>query len=130
MAASAVWLGLLGIGFTFFGAELAVFTGTGLSTTFTLLLQLLGALYLGFAMLNWMAQGAAIGGIYNRPAALANLAHFFIGGMALAKVLLANPGIDYAFYIMGLLYVVFALLFGWILFRSPVPQKMFARSEK
>tara|TARA_R110000850_G_scaffold18873_9_gene57913 strand:+ start:969 stop:1307 length:339 start_codon:yes stop_codon:yes gene_type:complete len=43
------------------------------------LLQILGALYFGFGMLNWMNKGRPIGGIYNRPVAIANLSHCRIG---------------------------------------------------
>jgi hypothetical protein len=120
MVFSAFLLALIGIAFTFFGAELAVFTGTGLSVTFQLLLQLLGALYFGFAMLNCMAKGAVMGGIYNRPIAIANFAHFFIGGMALVKAVINHPGISYAIWALAFLYTLFALLFGYVLFRNPV----------
>ena len=36
------------------------------------LMQIVGALYFGFGMLNWMNKGRPIGGIYNRPVAIAN----------------------------------------------------------
>ena len=124
MALSALLLALVGLAFTFFGAELAVFTGTGLSVTFQLILQLLGALYVGFAMLNWMAKGSAIGGIYNRPIAIANFAHFFIGGMALLKVVFNHPGVSPAIWALALVYLLFAFLFGYIVFfRSPVTKQ-------
>lgn len=45
------------------------------------LVQILGALYFGFGMLNWMNKGLPIGGIYNRPVAIANLSHFMIAGL-------------------------------------------------
>lgn len=119
MILSALLLALIGLAFTFFGAELAVFTGTGLSVTFQLFLQIMGALFFGFAMLNWMAKANVMGGIYNRPIAIANFAHFFIGGMALAKTVVQHPGVSYAVWALAILYALFALLFGVILFRNP-----------
>ena len=124
MGSSAFFLALIGIGFSFFGAESAVFTGTGLSSTLQLILQILGALYFAFAMLNWMAKGSAIGGIYNRPIAIANFAHFFIGGLALLKAVIANPGLSYGIWVFAFIYALFAGLFGYLLFfRNPVTAK-------
>lgn len=44
--------------------------------------QVAGALYLGFAMLNWMSTGARMGGIYARPLVMANLVRLVAGGLA------------------------------------------------
>ena len=46
---------------------------------------------LPFAMLNWMAKGVIIGGIYSRPIVIANLAHFLIGDLELIKAVI-HPG--------------------------------------
>jgi len=43
--------------------------------------QLLGAAWLGLAMLNWMSRGVSIGGIYARPLVVTNLAHTFPAAM-------------------------------------------------
>ena len=47
--------------------------------------QACGVLYLGFAILNWMAKDDLIGGIYSRPVAMGNFLHFFTIAMALVK---------------------------------------------
>ena len=85
-----------------------------------LALQLLGAFYFAFAMLNWMAKGSFIGGIYNRPVSIANLAHFLIGGLAMVKALINHPALPWAIAIIAILYLVFAAIFGFLLFRNPV----------
>jgi hypothetical protein len=85
MRASAVMLGALGAGATFLPREVLVHAGTAPMGFSVVLVQLAGALYLGFAMLNWMAQGSIIGGIYSRPVAIGNLAHFTIGALGLIK---------------------------------------------
>lgn len=128
MSGSAFFLALIGIGFTFFGAEIAVFTGTGLSKTFQLILQLLGALYFAFAMLNWMAKGITMGGIYNRPIAIANFTHFLMGSLALIKAVVSNPGLSYGIWGLAAVYAFFALVFGWILYRNPANKLAVANS--
>jgi hypothetical protein len=70
-------------------------------------------------MLNWMAKGSLIGGIYNRPIAIANLTHFFIGAAALIKAVLGNPGMHYTVWILAGIYLVFTILFGIIFSRHP-----------
>src|SRR5665213_2167682 len=90
MALSAIFLALIGVSLTFLPDEIAVLTGIGTSKALLLLLQILGALYFSMAMLNWMAKGSIIGGIYNRPVVMANLTHFLIVEIYLAKALMNN----------------------------------------
>jgi hypothetical protein len=82
-------------------------------------LQFLGAAYFAFAMLNWMAKGAIIGGIYNRPIAIANLSHFVIGGIALTKAVLSNHQLPLIFSIMAVFYIATACIFGLVISRHP-----------
>lgn len=82
-------------------------------------LQILGALYLGFAGLNWMARGNLIGGFYSRPVAIGNLMHFLTAGLAILKAM--APSFSHGI-LWGLAapYALFAVAFGIILFRHPV----------
>lgn len=89
------------------------------------LLQIIGALYFGFGMLNWMNKGRPIGGIYNRPVAIANLSHFMIAGLALLKGLSSIANIPLAIWALGIIYIGFGIAFGIILFRHPSPEKSF-----
>ena len=117
MTVSAGLMGFSGIALIFMPAEILNFM-TGELAGNTLILQILGSLYFAFAMLNWMARGNLIGGIYSRPVAIANLTHFFIGGMALLKSTGHNnlPVI----WITGLIYLMLAILFGIVVYTSPV----------
>ncbi len=119
MTLSAVTLAVIGIGLTFFPGEILQYLGIASSTPLLIILQLLGALYFGFAMLNWMAKGALIGGIYNKPVAVANAAHFLIGGLALVKALINNSGSPFLLWILGGIYLVFAVSFGIIFNTHP-----------
>ncbi|MEO8852312.1 MAG: hypothetical protein ABI359_00940 [Ginsengibacter sp.] len=117
MSISAVLLGATGIVLTFMPEEVSrVLNLTG-STP--IVFQILGALYFGFAMLNWTAKGNLIGGIYSRPVAIGNFSHFIIGGLALIKLAIHNPGWT-AGWICSIVYLIFALLFGWVFFNNPV----------
>lgn len=119
MALSAIFLAVIGIGLTFMPQEIAVFTGLGFTKIYQLQLQILGALFFAFAMLNWMAKGSIIGGIYNRPIAIANFTHFFIGGVALVKAVVGNMHLHYTVWILAIIYSIFAILFGIIFSRHP-----------
>ena len=120
MASSAVSLALIGLGLTFLATEIADYFLVSSSIIFQLFIQILGALYFAFAILNWMAKGNVIGGIYNRPIAIANFAHFLVGGLALIKSLMKHPDLPFAIWTVAGLYIIFALLFGMVFFRSPV----------
>ncbi|PVY42214.1 hypothetical protein C8E01_10380 [Pontibacter virosus] len=121
MTFSAAVLAVLGIAFTFLPEELAVYLGSEPGPLDVVLLQVVGALYLGFAMLNWMAKGSLIGGIYNRPICIANFAHFFIGAMALLKFLFRHPEQPVLLWILCAVYAGLAAWFGLTLFQHPLP---------
>ena len=84
-----------------------------------LVVQIGGALYLGFAMMNWMAKGVLIGGIYARPLAVGNFAHFLIGALALLKYALAVQGL-WLVWVFAVVYLLLAIVFGIVLFTHPL----------
>ncbi len=119
MAASAVLLAILGLAATFAPDEVLRSLGHATGGVLPLIVQLLGALYLGFAILNWSAKDSLIGGIYNRPVALGNFLHFVAGALALGKGLsrgVMTPEVA----VLAAVYAAFAVLFGIVMFTSPV----------
>ncbi|HEX3067775.1 MAG TPA: hypothetical protein VHX14_04310 [Thermoanaerobaculia bacterium] len=122
MASSAVVMGALGVAATFLPQEIIASLGGGTGRTLPLLVQVLGALYLGFAMLNWMAKESLIGGIYSRPVSMGNFLHFAIAGVALIKAVAAG---ERAATVLGCtaIYVVFAIAFGTVVFGRAKPAK-------
>ena len=76
MMLSAVFLAVLGFATSYAPDKVLGMHGTVPDNATLLLIQMMGALYLGFAILNWTARGAIIGGIYARPLALGNFLHF------------------------------------------------------
>ena len=116
MASSALFMGALGIAASFFSHELLRFVGAAVQTPTVLLMQVCGALYVGFAFLNWYLRGFVIGGIYNRPLALANLLHFAVVAVTLVK---AAPALDSGLvWVITGVYVVFAAWFGLVMFSA------------
>lgn len=119
IAASAISMALEGVLLTFAPELLLAALNADVSPISLLLGQVLGALYLGFAMLNWMGRGSPTGGIYNRPLVVANLLHFLVAGLALIKYVLAAPSQPLILWIAAGLYALFAVLFGRMMFTSP-----------
>ncbi len=111
-------MGLAGLAASFAPGELLAAIGVQPAALLTLGVQLLGSLYVGFALLNWTARGNAIGGIYGRPVALGNFVHFTVGALALVK---GTPHGSLVPLVPAFVYGVFAILFGFVVFgRSPV----------
>ncbi|MFD0766687.1 hypothetical protein ACFQZI_17630 [Mucilaginibacter lutimaris] len=123
MILSALFLAIAGTSLMFFPQEMSAYIGIGSNKYFALGIQIMGGLYFGFAMINWMAKGAIIGGIYNRPIAIGNFAHFFIGAIALVKAILADANMPFAIWILAAMYSLFAIVFGILFNRHPGVQE-------
>ena len=114
MSSSALVMAALGVAATFLPQEIIAALG-GSGRTLPLLVQVLGAAYLGFAMLNWMAKESLIGGIYSRPVSMGNFLHFAVAGIALVKAVVAGER-AVAVLVCTAIYVVFAVAFGAVVF--------------
>jgi hypothetical protein len=80
--------------------------------------QLIGAALLGYAIANWTARGAALGGIYGRAVVAGNQAHLMIGAL-----LLLTHGIEMgaprpAYWVLTIFYVIGAAFFSYLMFFS------------
>lgn len=121
MTLSALFMAVLGAVASFMPQEILVHFGTLPEPLAVLLVQGAGALYLGFALLDWFARGVLIGGIYARPVSAGNFVHFAIGAITLVKLLftLRSPLV----VTLAVLYTVFAVWFALVIFtpsgRSP-----------
>ena len=118
MIASSIVTGLLGLTASFFPKEISNYAGFSPTEMLTLFVQVTGALYVGFAIMNWMAKTVLIGGIYAKPLAMGNFAHFMIAAIALVKAALNNSMLPYL-WIIAIVYLIFAVLFGIVLFANP-----------
>ena len=115
MVASTVVLGLAGVAASFAPAEILAGLGVPVMAPLPVIIQLLGASYLGFAMANWTAKDNMIGGIYARPLSIGNFMHFMVGALALLKSAVAG-GSGTPVVIAAIAYAVFAVMFGSLVF--------------
>jgi hypothetical protein len=120
MSLSAFSMGLIGLLCTFLPDEMLMLMGLDWVKYLSLFIQVLGALYLGFAMLNWTAKANLIGGIYSKPIAMANFTHYMIGALAIVKYLMTHHDMITLLLLPLLIYVIFAICFAKVSFTSPV----------
>src|SRR5690606_6611462 len=120
MTTSATMLGATGVILTFASDIVLQTLHIDTNPTSILLGQVIGGLYFGYSMLNWMTKASLIGGIYNRPVAIANFAHFFIAGLAITNTLIANSILPTVLWMACAVFLVLRLLFICILFRHPI----------
>jgi hypothetical protein len=118
MGLSAAFMAGLGLAASFLPQELLSWSGSQPVGTAVLAMQVAGALYLGFAMLNWMARPNLIGGVYGRPVALGNFVHFAVVAVVLLKALLAGQ-LPAGTAALAAAYAAFAAWFGLVLFTHP-----------
>ena len=123
MMASAFFLGALGISFTFLPEEILQYFHIAENQLLTLLLQVLGALYLGFAMLNWMTKNSIMGGIYGRPLVVSNFLHFGVSAIALLKVAFKSDHVSLV-WTWAIFYTILAITFAYLLFTHPKKQEV------
>lgn len=119
MSASAITLGALGALATFVPERVLGAFGAAATPGAVLLGQVVGALYLGFASLNWMSRDNILGGIYSRPQVVANLVHYLTAGIALLRGAARNPDLV-VLWPLAVMYALFAAAFGVVMFRHPL----------
>ena len=119
MIISAIFLAVNGFGFTFFPNEIAGLLINDDNYIFILILQILGALYLGFSILNWMSKASLIGGIYNKPILIGNLLHFLNASIAMIKLTFKAETNLQLIFSYTIIYSLFTLFFGYVFFTNP-----------
>ena len=119
MASSALFCAIIGILLSFLPDEILDCLSVEPTIITILFLKILSALYLGFGILNWMAKGTLIGGIYNRPIAIANFTHFTVGAITLLKVIPDIKTHSEIIIFLTVFYIIFALLFAYVFKTNP-----------
>ncbi|MGI9273044.1 MAG: hypothetical protein ACR2QT_14795 [Woeseiaceae bacterium] len=118
MISSAALMAVIGLAASFMPQEVLGLHGTVPDNATVLFVQMAGAVYLGFAMLNWSARGILIGGIYARPVAAGNFLHFVMVAITLIKAAIGFGAVELA--ISAAVFSVFAIWFGLVMFKPPV----------
>ena len=119
MTTSAILLGVMGIIFSFFPDDIIAYLNNDANLISILFLQILSSLYLGFGILNWMAKGSIIGGIYNKPIAIGNMMHFGIGAIAMLKIIFKIQAHTEIIISLTVIYSMLALSFAYVFMNNP-----------
>ena len=119
MTVSALYLGITGLSMSFLPKEIITYLNVDANSITILLLQILGSLYLGFGILNWMAKSTRIGGIYNRPVAIGNFLHFAVGAITLVKLVFEIQEQTGIIISLTIVYTIFAIGFAYIFMTNP-----------
>ena len=128
MIASSLLLGVAGLAASFGPADLLAALNAPTVEPLPVLIQLLGALYLGSAFTNWIAKDNIIGGIYSRPIALGNNIHFVVGALALLKYGFAQ-GFGAPVVVALMVYTIFAVCFMYLVFGLGAACKVASRES-
>jgi hypothetical protein len=116
MTSSSLVLGVAGVFAIFMPDVLLSVSGADVTKTGLVLVQLMGALYFAFALMNWTAKDSAIGGVYARPVSLANFGHFFMGVLLLTKYVFDQFSL--LALVVTVIYAIYAACFYWLVFRA------------
>lgn len=119
LMANAFILGTIGVILNFLPYEILSYFDNAPSAANAVFLQILGAAYFGFAMLNWLSKGIRTGGIYNRPLTVANMAHYAIGAFALLKFVETTEDVSFLYLLALLVYAIMTILFLSLLVKTP-----------
>jgi len=122
MISSAIVMGILGFLFLLVPEAFLSFLGVASDVSMEKFVQLLGSLYISFALINWIARSGMIGRLQCRPVASGNFAHFFLGTLLFLRELRIAP-ISYWLLVGMIIYVLFAVFFGRLLFMAPVEEE-------
>ena len=119
LTVSAFFLGVLGLSFSFLPGEILEYFNLDTNQISALLTQIMGALFLGFGLLNWMAKGSIIGGIYNKPLVIGNLMHFGVGAITLLKIVFKLNDNQNILVPLTVIYTLFGLAFTFVFMNNP-----------
>ena len=108
-------MAVTGLATSFAPVEVLTFLKISPTEPLPVIMQILGALYTGFALANWTAKDSLIGGIYARPLALGNLVHFTVATLALFKYEM-KIGFQGMLIVLLVAYAMLALAFSWLIF--------------
>ncbi len=116
----AAFFTLTGIAFVVAPIEMTarLFNTNRLQMVSPVLPSLLGAAFLGVAIMNWLIRNAPLGGIYGRAIVSGNQVHFFAGTL----ILITSNAVKTATILYGVLlsvYLLSAIFFTLLLFFNP-----------
>jgi len=118
---------MMGLLTSFLPQEVLKISDLPSSAVNVLLVQLLSAFYISFAMINYLSKDAIIGGIYNRPILMGNIAYHGIAAIALVKYTFSQA--EFSAILLTLTVVYCALSLGFLKLFFTVPGKPTTREN-
>lgn len=117
MLASGWVMAAIGLVLTLAPKETALAMGYPNAGGVVLLVQLLGALYVGFAIVNWMGKTRLTVPAFGKSVAIGNFVHFTMAGFALLRA--AYAAHNMLLWGAAVIYAFFAACFGIVSFGGP-----------
>lgn len=130
MTLSSLFSAIMGLTISFLPNEIIDYLDIESNIITILFIKILGALYMAFGILNWMARGTLFGGIYNRPITMGNLMHFGVGAIALIKIAANSANYSEIIIPLTVIYIIFALFYLYIFKTSPAIVKSKNNSQQ
>lgn len=119
LVASTIFNGIMGLLTSFLPQEVLKINDLPTSPLNVLFLQILSAFYIGLAMINYMSKDAVIGGIYNRPILMGNIAYHSIASITLVKYALNQGMFSKTLITLTVVYCIISLGFLKLFFAGP-----------
>lgn len=123
LSVSAGCNALLGLFTSFMPEEILLAQKIPANPLSTLLIQILGAFFIGFAMINYLAKSSPIGGIYNKAILLGNIAYHCIAAIVFIKFVLSDNLYAEVVIVLTAMYLILGAGFLRLNFAMPKAQK-------
>ncbi len=121
---SAAYNTLLGLLTSFLPEEILMALKVPASPLSILLIQILGAFFIGFAMINYLAKNSPIGGIYNKAILMGNIAYHCIAAIVFIKFVLSDNLYGEVVILLTTMYLIIGAGFIRLNFVMPKAQKV------
>jgi hypothetical protein len=123
LSISAGYNALLGLLTSFLPEELLLALNVPANPLSILLIQILGAFFIGFAMINYLSKRSLIGGIYNKAIIMGNIAYHCIAAMVFIKFVLSDNLYGEVVILFTAMYLILGAGFLRLNFVMPKAQK-------
>jgi hypothetical protein len=120
LTTSAVIYLLFGLGISFLPEETGRIFGTASQYGVDLLLmKVIGALFFGIGVINFMSRKTIVGGIYGRPITLGNAMLSMIIASQFLKFNYYQDGVGAHFWLVAVIFSTLSLSFIYLFFSTP-----------
>lgn len=87
-----------------------------------LLMKVIGALFFGLGLINFMSRSSIIGGIYGRPITLGNVMVSLIISGQFVKFNISQDGVGGHLWVVAIIFILITLSFIYLFFKTPATE--------